>query len=295
MIKIGQRRQRTLARQVEISGIGFVTGTPVTLRLKPAPAESGLVFRRTDIRAMEPIPARAEHVTGTARRTTLGRGPNQITLAEHILAALAGLRVDNCLLEIDGPEPPGLDGSSLAFVNAIMEAGIVLQSAWKSIWTVPEPVVLKNDGATLGFYPSASETLRISYLLDYGNGSPIPPQVYTENLTPEVFHRELAGCRTFVLEEEALALQSQGIGRHLTASELLVFGKCGPIHNRLRKPNEPARHKMLDLIGDLALTGLGLAGHLVAYRSGHPLNIEMARTIGRIARMNGPTPFLLAA
>ncbi|MCE9533869.1 MAG: UDP-3-O-acyl-N-acetylglucosamine deacetylase [Planctomycetes bacterium] len=296
VIKIGQRRQRTLAHSVDIAGVGFITGTPVSLRLRPAPADAGLAFRRTDIRTNQSIPARAENVTGTKRRTTVGEGVNQITLAEHVLAALTGLRIDNCLIEIDGPEPPGLDGSALAFVEAIEAAGVVMLNATRSIWTVSQPIVLKQEDATLGIYPTAGETLRISYILDYGPLSPIMPQTHSETITPDNFQQQLANCRTFVLREEAAYLQEQGIGKHLTTADLLVFGTHGPIENHLRHANEPARHKMLDIIGDLALTGLSLAGHIVAYRSGHPLNVEMAKTISRMARMNsGSHPLRLAA
>jgi UDP-3-O-[3-hydroxymyristoyl] N-acetylglucosamine deacetylase len=286
VIKIGHRPQRTLAQSVEVAGMGFITGSKVMLRFNPAPADSGIAFARSDMSNAKPIPALADSVTGTQRRTTLGRGPNQITLVEHALAALAGMRIDNCLIELDGPEPPGLDGSSGQFVEAIVAAGVVLQKASRPIWTVTEPVILRQGSATLSFHPEAGEELRLTYRLDYGPHAPIAPQEHTETLTPDRFRHEIASCRTFLLEEEAHELQRQGIGRHLTAAELLVFGSRGPIDNKLRRPNEPARHKVLDLIGDLALTGMSLAGRFVCYRSGHPLNVEMAKTLVRLARQN---------
>jgi len=276
--------------------MGFITGAQVILRFMPAPADSGIAFVRTDLPNAKPIPALADSVTGTQRRTTLGRAPNQITLVEHALAALAGMRIDNCLVELDGPEPPGLDGSSGRFVDAIAQAGIVLQKASRPIWALTEPVILRQGTATLSFHPDAGEELRLTYLLDYGPQAPIAPQAHTETLTPDRFNREIASCRTFLLEEEARELQRQGIGRHLTTAGLLVFGSRGPIDNKLRRPNEPARHKVLDLIGDLALSGMSLAGRIVAYRSGHPLNVEMAKTLVRLARRNGvPAPLRLAA
>jgi UDP-3-O-acyl N-acetylglucosamine deacetylase len=296
VIEIGRRPQRSLARSVEVAGVGFITGARVMLCFRPAPPGAGIVFHRIDQRRPEPIRAAADQVTGTQRRTTLGRGPHSVTLVEHVLAALAGLRIDNCLIELDGPEPPGLDGSAAGFVQAITAAGIVQQNLGRPIWTVAEPVFLKQGGTTLTFYPADDDELSASYLLDYGPLSPIPPQCHTEVIVPDNFVRGIAGARTFLLEEEARALQEQGIGRHLTSGELVVFGARGPIGGALRRPNEPARHKILDLIGDLTLSGLLLAGRVIGYRSGHPLNVEMARALSRLARRNGmPAPARLAA
>ncbi len=296
MIETGHRPQRTLARSVEIAGLGFITGCPVTLRFNPAGADNGIEFLRTDLRKAEPIAARADAVSNTQRRTTLGRGANQVTLVEHALSALAGMRIDNCLVELDGPEPPGLDGSAAGFVEALLEGGVVLQTVPRPIWSTREPVIVQRGGASLSFFPADDEEFRISYLLDYGPHSPIVPQAHTETITPENYRGEIASSRTFVLAEEALELQRQGVGKHLTHRELLVFGPRGPIDNELRRPNEPARHKILDLIGDLCLSGLNLSGRLVAYRSGHPLNVEMAKTLAGLARKNGlPAPLRLAA
>ena len=283
----GLRRQRTLDRDAEVAGIGMVTGTRVRLRFNPAGPDAGITFLRTDVPGATPIRARAESVTGTARRTTLGSGANQVTLVEHVLAALAGMRVDNCLVELDGPEPPGLDGSSEGYVDTLLEAGVSLQAARKPRLVVGEPVTVSDGNGTLSIYPRAGEELVVSYLLDYGPQSPIVPQSHTQVITPDRFRQELSRCRTFVLEREAQELQSQGVGRHLKASELLVFGPKGLIDNRLRFPDEPARHKILDLVGDLALCGIDLVGHVVAYRSGHPLNVEMARALTRVAQREG--------
>lgn len=260
----------------------MVTGKKVRLRFTPATPDSGVAFLRTDIPSAAPIPARVESVTGTARRTTLGTAPNQITLVEHVLAALSGMRVDNCLIEIDGPEPPGLDGSSEGYADVLLATGTVLQPARRPRLTLTEPVTVSRDGATLSIYPREGDDLLISYLLDYGPRSPIAPQSLTQVINPDRFRQELARCRTYVLEHEALELQRQGVGRHLKPSEVLVFGPKGLIDNRLRFPDEPARHKILDLVGDLALCGFDLVGHVVAYRSGHPLNVELARALTRV-------------
>ncbi len=279
---LGYRPQRTLARATTLCGVGFITGSRVVARFHPAPPDSGIAFRRTDCPGAPTVSARADRVTGTQRRTTLGPPETGVTLAEHVLAALAGLRIDNCLIELDGPEPPGLDGSAAGFVAALTAAGATAQPARRPICTVADPVAVRAPGATLVFHPAADDgdgDLRVSYRLDYGPRAPIPPQTYTVSVSSGTFGRDIAPCRTFLTEPEALALRAQGIGRHLRAADLLVFGPSGPIENRTRFADEPARHKVLDLLGDLALCGFDLAGHLVAYRSGHALNVELARVL----------------
>ena len=286
---IGYRHQRTLAKPVEVRGVGFITGARARLRFAPAPADTGLAFVRADLPGRPAIAARPDRVTGTARRTTLGPPETGVTLVEHVLAALAGLRIDNCRIELDAAEPPGLDGSAWGFVEALTAAGAVLQPARRAVCAVTEPVVASHDGATIALHPAAPAdglALRASYILYYGPRAAIARQSLSLVVTPESFARELAGSRTFLLEAEAHALRQQGIGTHLTADQLLVFGSNGPIHNTLRYADEPARHKVLDLIGDLALCGFDLAGHLVAYRSGHALNVTLARAL--VAQLETP-------
>jgi UDP-3-O-acyl N-acetylglucosamine deacetylase len=233
---------------------------------------------RTDLDRTQ-VPARLELVTDTQRRTTLGTAPAYVSLVEHVLAALAGLHIDNCYVEVNAPEPPGLDGSAQGFVEALRHAGACLQPARRPIVCVTASVVVRHGGATLALHPTDRPGLRISYLLDYGPGSPIDRQIHTEEITPENFANNLACCRTFLLEEEAIELRRQGLGQATRISDLLVFGPRGPIDNRLRFADEPARHKILDLVGDLSLLGADLCGHVVAYRSGHPLNIELGRAL----------------
>jgi UDP-3-O-acyl N-acetylglucosamine deacetylase len=264
-----------------VAGIGFLTGSSVRLCFRPASPGTGVVFVRTDLCPVVEIPARVHQVTATQRRTTLGHDHAQVTLVEHVLAALAGLRVDNCYVELNAPEPPGFDGSAQRFVVALQEAGIWLQPARRTIWCVDTPVAVAEEGATLTLHPAPGNELMITYLLDYGMGSPIGRQSHTEQVTPESFANELAGCRTFILESEVSELRRQGLGTRTTMADLLVFGERGPIDNRLRYANEPARHKVLDLVGDLSLLNHDLRGHLVAYRSGHRLNVELVNLLTR--------------
>lgn len=281
MKRISERAQRTIATPAEVHGIGYLTGKNVCLRFTPAPVATGVVFARTDIGPQARLAARVGEVTGTERRTTLGRGPVSVSLVEHVLAALSGLRIDNCLVEINAPEPPGLDGSSQAFVDTLRGAGIVVQAGRKTIWGTTERISVEHGGATLTLHPGHGPRLRVSYLLDYGDRAAIMRQVCTIDATPETFVQEIAPCRTFVTEAEAKALQQQGLGSRTKINDLIVFGPRGPIDNRLHFANEPARHKILDLLGDLALLGEDVCGHVVAYRSGHSLNVELVRELRR--------------
>jgi UDP-3-O-acyl-N-acetylglucosamine deacetylase len=166
------------------------------------------------------------------------------------------------------------------------------------VWAAGDRLSVGAGGATLTLYPpepGEGDGLRISYLLDYGIGSPIDRQSHMQIVTPERFATDVAPCRTFLLEAEAHAFRQQGLGASLSLADLLVFGPRGPIDNTLRFANEPARHKILDIIGDLALLGADLCGHLVAYRSGHPLNVRLARTIEEAMRPPARLPFRLAA
>ncbi|MBI1830862.1 MAG: UDP-3-O-acyl-N-acetylglucosamine deacetylase [Planctomycetes bacterium] len=279
MIRIQDRCQQTIATPVDVQGTGFVTGKHVRLRFRPAPANTGVVFVRSDLGPHACIPAHIDNVTGTARRTTIGRPPIDVGLVEHVLAALSGLRIDNCFVDVDAPEPPGLDGSAQGYVDALLRAGAVTQSESRPVWTVDCPVTLLNQDVAITLHPSDMPELRISYLLDYGIDSPIAWQICTQVITPGEFASQVAACRTFVTEEEAIMLRSQGIGSRSTVRDLLVYGRRGPIQNKERFANEPARHKILDILGDLSLIGCDVRGHIVAYRSGHPHNIQLVRTL----------------
>ncbi len=290
MRRLHLRAQQTIARTVEVGGIGYLTGANITVRFVPAPASTGVVFVRTDLRPPVHLPARVAEVTGTNRRTTLGHPPRCVAMVEHVLAALAGLRIDNCIVEVDAMEPPGLDGSAGPYVRALHSAGRQRQSALRPVWAVDQPVVLHQAGASLAIYPSEEQELRVSYFVDYGLRSPIVVQRRSETITPEVFSEQLADCRTYLTEAEAQEMRRQGIGTRTRLTDLVVFGPRGPIDNRLRFADEPARHKILDVVGDLALTGHDIRGHVLACRSGHPLNVEMARQLAKRIEATGAAP-----
>ncbi len=276
------RPQRTICRPAEVTGIGFLTGADVSLRFLPAAENHGIAFQRVDIPGSKPIPARLEYTVPRERRTSIARDGVAVEMTEHVLASLAGLQIDNCLVQIDAPENPGCDGSSLAFAEALLAAGIVEQSAPQERLVVEQVVKTRADdrGSEIVVKPLSRPALAISYLLDYGPRSPIPAQTLTVEITPESFMTELAFARTFILESEVKALQAQGYGTRTTARDLLVFDAHGPIDNTLRAADECVRHKILDCLGDFALLGCDLQGHFSAYRSGHRLNRESARRVG---------------
>lgn len=278
------RSQRTIRRSVETAGIGFLTGADVTIRFLPAPPHHGIAFRRLDCAGSKPIPARVEYVVTRQRRTAIEREGVAVEMIEHVMAALAGLQVDNCLVELDAPEPPGLDGSSRGFVDCLLQAGFVEQDAPRALVTIRDTlrVAGRNGGSEIAARPLARPILAVGYHLDYGPRSPVQPQSLIVEITPQTFVEQLAFARTFVLESEAEKLRAQGYGRRTTAKDLLVFGRHGIIDNELRARDECVRHKILDCVGDFALLGCDVHGYFNAYRSGHFANHEIVRRLERV-------------
>lgn len=276
-----ERAQQTLERTAVVQGVGFLTGADVTLRFLPADPDHGIVFERTDCRESEPVPATIEYTVPRERRTAISHQGVTVEMTEHVLAALAGLQIDNCRVQLDAPEPPGGDGSSQAFTEALLKAGSVTQDAVHPIFVVDETLrVTGADGhSELIAKPSARAGLAISYQLDYGPRSPIRPQTLSIEITPENFVNGLSFARTFILESEIDALRAQGYGSRTTTQDLLVFGADGVIDNDLRAADECVRHKILDCLGDFALMGCDIHGHFEAYRSGHSLNREVVRSL----------------
>jgi UDP-3-O-acyl-N-acetylglucosamine deacetylase len=215
------------------------------------------------------------------RRTAIERHGVVVEMVEHVMAALAGLGVDNCIVEVNAPEPPGLDGSCRGFTDALLSAGVVELNELRPVLLIERPLRINaaEQASQIEAAPLHRPTLAITYQLDYGPKSPIRPQQLTVEISPESFLAELAYARTFVLDTEVAALRAQGYGRRTTYRDLLVFGPDGVIENRLHAPDECARHKLLDCLGDLALMGCDVCGHIRAYRSGHGLNREMARRL----------------
>lgn len=276
------RPQQTINEPAAVHGRGYWTGAEVTVEFRPSPPETGIYFTRDDLAqsgsAAPRIPAHVASQSPADRRTILTAGDSRVEMVEHVLAALFGLGIDNCEVGVTGPEMPGCDGSAQAFVEAIAFAGIRQQEAASRPLVVREPVRCTNGEQWIEARPPMGDVLSIEYSLDYGTSS-IPPQWYVADITPAAFRHELAPARTFLLEEEAEAIRARGLASHVTAQDLLIFGPDGPIDNQLRFEDECARHKALDVVGDLALAGRPIVGHIVACRSGHRMNADLVRQL----------------
>jgi UDP-3-O-acyl N-acetylglucosamine deacetylase len=273
------RRQCTVARPVSVTGFGYFSGRDVRVEFWPAAVDAGITFVRHDIGPAARVPAHVGLRIDAPRRTTLELNGIRVEMVEHVLAALAGLRIDNCEVWVDAAEMPGCDGSAAAFVEAIDAAGIVEQRRSVRQIVVERPIRVGDGDCWVEAQPPRTAGLSISFDLDYSSEPAIGRQTYALDTTPDSFRRELAACRTFIPQEAAQAMLAQGIGQRVTPRDLLIFGPHGPIENKLRFADECVRHKLLDVIGDLALTGCEIVAHVVAHRCGHQLHAELAKRL----------------
>lgn len=271
--------QRTIKKETSLGGVGLHTGNPVKITLKPAVVNSGINFIRVDLPGKPLIMASVENIldaTKFPRRTSLIKDGAEIHTIEHLMATLCGLGIDNLTIEINNNEVPGLDGSGLTFGEAIRKSGIEEQPAPRHYFYVKEPVLVEEKDAYLAVFPYSS--YKISYTLDYRH-----PLVKTQYLNIELnessFEKEIVASRTFVLEDEVENLKHMGLGRGANYDNTLVVAQKGIKENTLRSEDEFARHKVLDLIGDLYLLGMPLKGCVVGAKSGHSLNIKLLRKI----------------
>ena len=272
-------KQRTIRKPVSITGVGLQTGGKVTLSLKPAPAGTGIRFVRVDLTGSPVLNLRSIELGESdpaLRRTALGTGLLQIDTTEHFLAALSGLSIENLTVELSGAELPGLDGSSGEFVTLLESAGVCEQDEPRRYLKIGTAIRCEGKDSFIAIFPD--EKFRISYTLSYKSPA-IGTQFYSIVLDEETFKKEIAPARTFCLEEEAAQLLKMGLGKGANYDNTLVMGKAGPIKTSLRFPDEPVRHKILDLIGDLYVLGMPLMGHVVAIKSGHRLNMELVEKL----------------
>jgi len=301
------KNQRTIAKPCSLSGIGLHTGNKTTITFKPSPVNTGIRFKRLDIQDAPDIPADIDHVVDNARDTTIGIDKVIIRQVEHVLAALYGLEIDNMLIELDSNEPPVGDGSAMPFVEILQKAGFVEQNSPKDFLEIQETLVLSNKDKGIDMVVFPSDELRITFMVDYQN--PALGTQYTSmySMTDE-FVREFAAARTFCFLHEVEMLYDQGliqggnldnavviIDHQLSAEEMknlaikfrikedIVLGKNGILGGKsLRFYNEPVRHKVVDLIGDLALLGVPLKAHVMAARSGHATHVELVEQIRKV-------------
>lgn len=245
--------------------------------MRPAQPDTGIVFVRSDLDPHRGVRATVESVrSDEVRQTALVVGDGMIRTIEHLMAAFHGLGIDNALVEVGGEEIPGLDGSAREFTEEIQRTGLVEQDQERKFIEVQEPLYVDQGDQILVILPAPN--LTISYTLSYRHED-LRDQFLSLRILPEIFEREIAPARTFVLKEEAEALLAHGLGKGANFENTLVFERNLPIENSLRFEDEACRHKIMDLLGDLFLLGGFLKGHVIATRSGHTLNLELVRRI----------------
>ena len=263
-----------------MSGVGFFTNRDVAVRFRSAAPGTGVVFARVDLPGEPTVPATISRAIDLPRRTAVRAGDAEVQLTEHALAALAGLRVDDCRVELTAGELPGLDGSARGFCEALRTAEFVEQPGERRTLVVRRPVTVRRGDATETAAPHDGGGLRVEYRFDGGPGFPVPPHRFAADVTPETFAAEIAPARTFVTAAEVPALKAAGYGTRVDEGDLLVFAADGSVvGNAARFPDEPARHKALDVIGDLALLGCDLDAAVTSDRGGHALNRDLCRAL----------------
>ena len=283
--------QKTLSGTARLKGKGLHTGAEVQLELHPAEADSGIHFVRTDLPGRPAVQASTRYSGKKPRCTSLIRGEAEVQTIEHLMSALFATGVTNLEVHIDGPELPGMDGSALPFYEACKEAGVTQQDSEAVELGVAEPIfVSSGDSSVLA--KSNPDGLRVSYTLDYDNPL-LPTQHLSVSIDEDVYAREIAPARTFVLLEEVKKLQKAGLGKGADPSNTLVLGPDGIIDNSLRFEDEFVRHKILDLLGDLYLANAAIRADITAVKSGHSLNACLAEAFlqgGTNPGSNGKAP-----
>ena len=267
--------QRTLRRPISCVGIGLHSGNKVRLSLKPAAAGSGIRFRRTDLNGHD-VPATIEHLAGIQLATGLARNEVAVETVEHLLAALVSLNIDNVLIELNSPEVPIMDGSAAPFVYLIQEAGVKLQQAARTYLKIVRPIALSRGDKRIALYPS--DHFKVTYSISFDHPL-LRHQSRTLTITDESFIEEVAPARTFTFLKDVEMLRQNGRALGGSLENAIVLGETGVLNNALRFEDEFVRHKILDAIGDLALVGHPVIGHLVAHRAGHALHTEFAAKI----------------
>jgi UDP-3-O-[3-hydroxymyristoyl] N-acetylglucosamine deacetylase len=262
--------EQTIAGPLEFTGVGLHSGAPVTMRMLPAPAGSGIVFRRTDLDNFE-ISATGRNVAKVSYATSLMRQGVLISTTEHVLSALIGMGVDNVIIELDNLELPILDGSALPYVEAFLSAGIRTQRRRRETIRVLRPVEVREGEKFIGVYPGSGYS--IEYSIDFP--APIGRQSTSVDLATETYGASIAPARTFGYKADEKRLRDMGLIRGASPECTIVLGPNGPENGPLRFADEYVRHKVLDLIGDLALAGRRIEGHVVAVRAGHAMHTAL--------------------
>ncbi|MGA2499059.1 MAG: UDP-3-O-acyl-N-acetylglucosamine deacetylase [Tepidisphaeraceae bacterium] len=272
--------QRTISTEVSLDGLGLFSGERSTLTITPGEPNTGILFIREQGGHVARIQALVQNVLKRPRRTCLRNGTLYVETIEHCMAALAGTGVTNAVIRIAGGitgELPAVDGSARPFVEALHAAGIVDQDAPVDPIIIEKPVQVASGEATLAALPGPRDHLEVIY--DFEAPAPVGRQVFVFEHKGSAFVEQIASARTFVFEDEAQELRARGFGRHLTPQDLLVIAPSGPVENQWRFADECVRHKVLDIIGDLALAGRPIYGRIVAHKSGHEMNHLLVRKL----------------
>ena len=283
--------QRTLERPVRCEGIGLHTGEKVAMTLYPAPANRGVIFRRTDLPSAPTIEARPEHVVDTQYATTIAKNGASVKTIEHLMSALAGMGVDNVQVDLTGPEVPILDGSAAPFVELLRQAGLRRQFAPKTFLKVRQPITVEVGTRSLRIVPS--QRLKVIYTMCFDH-----PVLGEQTVAMEVgrdrYAREVAPSRTYGFVSDLDMLYRLGLAKGGSPENAVVIGEDGVLNGPLRFPDELVRHKILDLLGDLYLLGKPLVGTIIAHGAGHQLHLQL---VHRIQQHLGaePEPFSLSA
>jgi UDP-3-O-[3-hydroxymyristoyl] N-acetylglucosamine deacetylase len=268
-------QQRTIRRATSCVGIGLHSGRKVTLSLKPAPADFGIRFRRSDLDGFE-VPATVGHVGGINYATGLARDAVRVDTVEHLLAALVSLGIDNVVVELDSPEVPIMDGSAAPFIYLVQEAGVKPLSAVRRYIKILRPISLSQGDKRMALFPS--DHFKVTYSIAFDHPM-LRQQSRTMRINESVFVDEIAPARTFTFLKEVEQLRQNGLALGGSLENAVVIGETGILNSALRFSDEFVRHKILDAIGDLALLGHPVIGHLVAHRGGHGLHTAFAAQV----------------
>jgi UDP-3-O-[3-hydroxymyristoyl] N-acetylglucosamine deacetylase/3-hydroxyacyl-[acyl-carrier-protein] dehydratase len=271
--------QKTIKNEISIKGVGLHTGNPVSLTFKPLPPGMGVIFQRMDLPNRPMIKADVNSLASVKRnprRTTIAFNGAEVQTIEHLMAAFSGLGIDNILVETDNNEIPGLDGSTLDFIDVLKKAGFVEQGVERRTFKVTGALWVQDEDSSIVVLPSPD--FKVSYTLNYDLPA-VGSQFMDIKIDAETFEKEIAPSRTFCLQEEADALIKSGLGKGANYENTLVISKDGVVKNTLRFENEFIRHKILDLIGDFYLLGMPIKGHVIAVKSGHTLNMKLVKKI----------------
>ncbi|MBI5415429.1 MAG: UDP-3-O-[3-hydroxymyristoyl] N-acetylglucosamine deacetylase [Candidatus Omnitrophica bacterium] len=272
-------QQKTIEKEFFLAGVGLHTGCAARMICKPAGANAGIRFVRVDLPGRPVIavdPSNIHIDTGIPRCTTIGKGEAAIHTVEHFMSVLCGLGITNLTVEVDAVELPGLDGSGRDFLKAIQEAGIAEQGVEAPYLEIAEPLGVELNGCAI--YITPAPDFKVSYVLDYDHPF-LRAQFFSATIDAKTFQEAIAPARTFCLQNEAEELRNRGLGKGANYDNTLVVGEKGVIKNTVRFPDEFARHKVLDFIGDLYLLGMPIRGHVFAVKSGHTLNIQLLKKI----------------